>query len=226
MSAYRLLLITVMLLAAHHTIQGQRISHNQQFETGHVVLTSGDTLRGELYSTKWTAEHSAVFFRANPGDVVRKIPLEELRAVHTIGSRQRILILPVDRYATTAVQNLDWGLVIRQKPAVLLVDMLLEGPTPLYTTTMLGTRHFWVQRNGQPILELTERHYFVKRPTNTIWVDGNMYRDQLSTYFGSCAPAAMAATQTPYTEAGIIAVVQAFNESCLVPNPSSGSDAR
>lgn len=68
-------------------------------------------------------------------------------------------LLPVDRYAETRYSFLNYGDVRRQKPDSVLADVLVLGPASLQGASLEGTEHYWVQRHGQPHLELSGRRY-------------------------------------------------------------------
>ena len=76
------------------------------------------------------------------------------------------------------------------------------------------TKHFFVQRTGQPYLELAARNY-LRRQNGTLGIaDGNNYKGELLLYFGDCGAATSLLPTTLFTAEGLTRVVQAYNAQC------------
>ena len=86
---------------------------------------------------------------------------------------------------------------------------------PLLRVVGFGTVHYLFRRPNQPILDVCERKYLRRGLRGSLLLaDGNNYRAQLGRYFGDCPAAGAAAETIPFTAAGLVTVVQAYNETC------------
>lgn len=190
-------------------------AHGQVFERGYVVTTAGDTLRGELENRFWQGPPDGVTFRTAPDAPARLFPRTRVRAFRLEGGRYfRAEVLPLDRNAQTNVANLPTRLVITQRPDSLLAEVLVNGPVPLLRAVVDDVTHYFVQRPGQPFLELVERRYLLDTNGHQRIVNANNYRSQLTVYFGDCPAAVAAAGTASFSAKGLAAVVQAFSGQC------------
>ena len=189
----------------------------QRFDPGFLVKTTGDTLRGEIENDFWVQPPLTVRFRSAPDATLATYETTEISSLALTNSRYfRRELLPLDRSAETQKALLPNGLVFNQKPESVLAEVLIEGPASLLRMALPGAVHYWVRRENQPFIELTERLYMRRINGRLNIVDGNNYKAQLYTYFGDCASVAQAAQATPYTAAGLISLVQAYNQECAV----------
>lgn len=188
----------------------------QVFEPGYLVLSPGDTLRGELENEFWSDPPKMVRFRPTAAAPIVTYRASQLRAVQLASGRlMRRELLPIDYAATKNPGQLVYGLTMQQQPDSLLADVLVEGPATLLGVEWGQVRHFFVRREQRPYLEMTERRYLDNGgPNGVVLRDGNNYRGQLSLYFGDCAPAVAAADRAQFTATDLIGVVQAYNEQC------------
>ncbi|GAB3837142.1 hypothetical protein GCM10028821_36850 [Hymenobacter jeollabukensis] len=185
------------------------------FEPGYLVLSRGDTLRGEVENAFWTDPPKTVRFRPAATAAVASYRAAQLRAVQlTSGRLLRRELLPIDYSAVKHASQLGYGLIIRQQPDSVLADVLVEGPATLLSVVWGQVQHFFVRREQRPWLEMTERRYLDNNVPNVRIRDGNNYQGQLGLYFGDCTPALTAARQAKFVAPDIIGVVQAYNERC------------
>lgn len=187
----------------------------QTFELGYLVLSHGDTLRGEVENGFWEDPPKKVDFRNNATAPITTYAARQLRSVYLSSGRLlRHELLPIDRYAETRTDRLLPHLRRNQQPDSVLTDVLVMGEASLLGVTLDQVKHFFVRRQQQPYLELTERKYLQLRNGHQYEVDANDYRTQLLVYFGNCAEAIQAADAAPFTAAGLTRVVQAYNLRC------------
>ncbi|GGE98316.1 hypothetical protein [Hymenobacter cavernae] len=192
-----------------------RLSYAQQFEPGYLVLSHGDTLRGEVENEFWEEPPTAVRFRKAPDERLQSFPAGQLRSVClSTGRLLRRELLPIDRYAEVRLQYLTTGVPHKQVPESVLADVLVEGPASLLGIIINETKHFFVRREGQPYLEMAERHYLASQNGQMNVFDGNDYKSQLLVYFGDCESAVKASETVPFTAEGLKKVVQAYNLQC------------
>lgn len=188
----------------------------QVFEPGYLILSRGDTLRGEVENEFWSSPPKVVRFRSTAPAPIRTYRASQLRAVQlTSGRLLRRELLPIDYSASTNAAQLEYGLIIRQQFDSLLADVLVEGQASLLRVEWGQVQHFFVRREQRPYLEMTERRYLDNSSHNGVSLrDGNNYRGQLNIYFGDCAPAVAVADRAQFTAADLIEVVQTYNEQC------------
>lgn len=135
------------------------LAHGQVFEPGYLVLSHGDTLRGEVQNDFWEEPPTAIRFRSSPA-AVTTYPVRQLRSVYlSTGRLLRHELLPVDRYAEARLQYLTTSVPHHQVSDSILADVLIEGPASLLGVILNETKHFFVRREGKPYLEMAERRY-------------------------------------------------------------------
>lgn len=192
-----------------------QLAWSQVFEPGYLVMSPGDTLRGEVENTFWEEPPAAVRFRATATAPLTTYYGEQIQTLYLSSGRLlRRETLPLDRAAETQVNLLPTNVVRRQKPEAVLADVLVLGPASLRGLTLNGTKHFFVQRTGQPYLELAARNYLVNKDGATRIADANDYKSQLLRYFGDCEAATHQLDQLPFTAEGLTGLVQAYNLQC------------
>ncbi|MDO7876754.1 hypothetical protein Q5H93_18560 [Hymenobacter sp. ASUV-10] len=188
----------------------------QVYEPGWLVRSNGDTLRGEIENGFWREPPPFIHYRATAGSASQLFQPRQLRAVQFTGGRYfRYLALPVDHAAHTHLDRLERGLHYDVQTDSLLAEVLVEGHLSLLRVRLPSATHYFLLQPGHPVLELSERQYLRQLATGS-WAtaDGNNYRGQLGTYFGTC-PAAFAALQhTAFTADDLTAVVLTYNEQC------------
>ncbi|MGI4874165.1 MAG: hypothetical protein ACRYFX_23640 [Janthinobacterium lividum] len=184
----------------------------QVFEPGTLVLTSGDTLRGEIENRYWESNPVAVRFRPISGAVTAYRPGQVRSFCLATGRCFRSDVFPFDKHAETRTTLLRQGLRIAQEDTRLFAEVLVDGPASLLRSSQVGATHYFVRREARPYLELTERRY-LRQNTVTI-VNGNNYVAQLEGYFGDCEAAMQAIQRAPFTAEGLLRVVQAYNQQC------------
>jgi hypothetical protein len=206
----RLLLLLTALLA--YSWQSQA----QVFESGFLVRSNGDTLRGEIENGFWLEPPAFVRYRATPASPSQLFQPRQLRAVSFTGGRYfRFGVYPIDHAAETKLTNLPQGLIYRVSMDSLLAEVLVEGPATLLRIALPSAVHFLLSVPDQPMLELSERKYLGMSENGSLAiVDGNNYRNQLQLYLGTCPAAAAAAQTAPFTAAGMVVVAQAYNQTC------------
>lgn len=123
-------------------------------------------------------------------------------------------LLPVDRYAETRYSFLSYGVIRRQKPESVLIDVLLLGPATLRGASLEETEHYWVQRPGQLPLELSARRYLgIVNGVRSI-LDANDYKSQLLVYFGDCEAVVNLLPTTDFTTEDLVQLVHTYNQQC------------
>ncbi|GAB3590210.1 hypothetical protein GCM10027345_44850 [Hymenobacter daeguensis] len=189
----------------------------QVFEPGYLVLQNGDTLRGEVENRFWEEPPTEVRFRttaAGQGEVYADGQLRNV--VLRSGRMLQNETLPIDRNAETRVDFLPVKVVRKQQPERVLADVLLRGPASLLGITLHSTKHFFVQRPGQPWLELAANNYLLLDRI----ADANDYKSLLLRYFGDCEAATALLPTTDFTADGLRRVVLAFNRKCAGEAPA------
>ncbi|RZK62736.1 MAG: hypothetical protein EOO59_01710 [Hymenobacter sp.] len=186
----------------------------QVLRPGLLVLVKGDTLRGEIEDDSWDEEPTQVRFRPVGGQLV-SYPAAAIKVLQLTGLQYfRREQVPLDRTAQTTIDHLVEGLTFHQQSESLLTEVLVDGPAQLLHTTVGNVQHYFVRRESQPFLELSERQYLRRQDGRLIVADGNNYRFSLQQYFGDCPPAVAAAQRAAFTPAGLAGVVQAYNAQC------------
>ncbi|MDO7850018.1 hypothetical protein [Hymenobacter convexus] len=202
------------------------MAHGQGFERGLVVTTAGDTLRGEIENRFWQAPPENVVFRPAPQASRRTFDKAQLRAFRLEKGRYfRAEVVPLDRAARSRTASLLGKLEFDQRPELLLAEVLVEGPVTLLQAVVDDVTHYFVQRPGQPFLELTERKYLVDKNGQALVVDANNYKSQLTIYFGECPAAVAAAGKASFLAKDLIAVAQAFARNCSATQQAASTTA-
>ncbi|MCB2379012.1 hypothetical protein LGH70_15530 [Hymenobacter sp. BT635] len=206
----RTLLLTVSLVFL------TTLSQAQAFEPGLLVTVANDTLRGEIENSHWVETPTKVRFRNAPAAAVTTYGPEQLRLFRLTGGRYfRSELLPVDRTAETRATYLTQDKAPDQRPETIFAEVLVEGPAPLLRLVTPGATHYFVRRETQGYIELTERR--LVRPDaqgRRTYVDANNYRSQLAVFFSDCPAATQAVATARFTAPDLAAVVQAYNQSC------------
>jgi hypothetical protein len=196
----------------------------QRFEAGFLVKSTGDTLRGQIENNFWVEPPKEVRFRSGPNAAILGVKSEEISSFAlTPGRNFRRELLPLDRYAETQVARLPMGLVFNQKQELILAEVLVTGTASLLRVALQGAVHYWIRREKQEYIELTERLYMRRVNGRLAIADGNNYKAQLSGYFGDCPLVVQTTESTPYTEAGLVRLVQLYNQECAVSR-QAGTD--
>lgn len=196
----------------------------QVFRPGWVLLTQGDTLRGELEDNAWEEAPEQVRFRAAAGAAISTYAVPDIKAFRLREGRYfRYETLPLDREAQKELHYLTYTLKRNPQPEAFLAEVLVDGPASLLRTAVADVQHYYVRREGRPVLELAERYYIREKEGRQKIVDGNNYQGELLTYFGDC-PAAVQAIGR-FDVPALVAVVQAYNRQCAVP-PQPGIEYR
>lgn len=187
----------------------------QRFEAGFVVKSTGDTLRGQIENNFWVEPPKEVRFRASPNAPILVIEPEDISSFAlTPGRYFRREMLPLDRQAETRLAQLPTGLVLNQKSEFVLAEILISGSASLLRVALPGAVHYWIRREDQAYIELAERSYMRQINGRLVIADGNNYKSQLYGYFGDCLRVTQVANSTPYTDAGLISLVQLYNQEC------------
>lgn len=190
-------------------------AHCQTFEPGYLVLQHGDTLRGEVENDFWEEPPTTVRFRTTAATPLATYSGEFIESLYLSSGRLfRRETLPLDRAAETKTDLLAYSVVRRQQPESVLADVLVLGPASLRSLTLSGTRHFFVQRAGQPYLELAARNYLVNKDGATRIADANDFKSQLLRYFGDCEAVTHRLDKTDFTAESLTGLVQAYNLHC------------
>lgn len=200
---------------------GTQLARGQSFEPGYLVLQRGDTLRGEVENVFWEDPPTVVRFRPAASARLVAYAARQLRSVYLGSGRLlRHELLPIDRYAETRLNSLTNGILRRQRPDSVLADVLVLGPATLLGITLSETKHFFVQRPGQPYMEMAGRNYLMQQDGTPHVADANDYKSQLLRYFGDCEAATSLLATTAFTTEGLRRVVKTFNQQCSgVPQP-------
>ena len=170
-------------------------------------------MRGQIENNFWVEPPTVVRFRASPDAAILEAKPHEISSFAlTPGRYFRSELLPLDRSAETLIARLPMGLVFNQKKEVLLAEVLVTGTASLLRADLPGAVHYWIRREEQEYVELTERLYFRRVNGRLAVVDGNNYKAQVAGYFGDCPLVGQAAESTPFTEAGLIGLVQLYNQ--------------
>lgn len=197
----------------------------QHFEPGHLVQANGDTLRGEVENSFWSAPPTFIRFRPTAQSPERRFQPHQLRSVQLSSGRYfRYEGLPIDHAAETRPTYLKEGNLTDIRTDSLLAEVLLDGPATLLRVVQPGTTHFLLQRAGMPVLDLRERQYLRRLPNQSLaMTDGNDYRSQLELFFGDCPAALKLLPVTAFTAKALMAVAQAYNETCAPARQSGRS---
>ncbi|WP_201980209.1 hypothetical protein [Hymenobacter rubidus] len=188
----------------------------QVYEPGLLVRSTGDTLRGEIENSFWVEPPTFIRFRLGPTGAVETVKPRQLRAVLLTNGRYfRYEALPINHADETELAHLPHGYATHVKVDSLLAEVLVEGPMTLFRVVRPSSLHLLLHRAGQPMVDLCERKYLRHAPGGGWEVtDGNNYRNQLSLYLSDCPEASQAAKSAPFTAAGVVAVVQRYNQAC------------
>ncbi|TGE18355.1 hypothetical protein [Hymenobacter elongatus] len=195
-------------------------SQAQTFEPGLVVVTSGDTLRGEIENSYWVETPTTVRFRTVPTAEATTYDATQLRLFRLGSGRYfRSESLPVDR--TAGIRNnyqteyLTGQKVAAPKPETVFAEVLIEGPAPLLRLNLARGTHYFVRRENKDYIDLADRQFVrVDQAGQRNIITGNDYRGQLGVLFGDCAAATQAIASAAFTPAGLATVVQAYNQRC------------
>jgi hypothetical protein len=201
-----------LLLSGFLALRPQQ-AQAQAFEPGLVVVSAGDTLRGEVENSYWKEAPASIRYRASAGQPITTYRAQQLRAVSFPQGRyfrREVLPFPTLDAATSGA-----GTASGSQPDSLLAEVLVDGPATLMRVVKAGTAHFYVRRTGQPVVEMSARRVQRKNAQGQlVLVDGNDYRNQLSLYFIDCPTASQAVAKAKFTADGLTSVVQAYNQDC------------
>lgn len=186
----------------------------QVFREGQLVRMRGDTLRGEIEDNAWIEAPQQLRFRPEGGPVVT-YPAADIRSFRVGGQYFRRETVPLDRAAQTNTNQLTEGLVTHQAPESLLAEVVVDGAARLLYTSVGDVPHYFVQRPGQPFIELAARNYLRHSSEGQLVVaDGNNFRAQLLQYFGDCPAVSQLLGAVRFSSPGLAAVVQTYNQQC------------
>ncbi|KUG06395.1 hypothetical protein [Solirubrum puertoriconensis] len=187
----------------------------QVFEPGYVVLAAGDTLRGEVENNYWSAPPKDIRFRPTAQTPPTTYLARQLRGVHLESGRLlRREVLPIDYTVTSDLKRMPEQLRIEQRPDTVLADVLVTGAASLLMIEDGNVKHYFVQREQRPYIELVPRKHRQNQGGITKVVDANNYRGQLELYFLECPSVVAALPKTAFTETGLTNLVQLYNREC------------
>ncbi|MBJ6108016.1 hypothetical protein JAO73_03265 [Hymenobacter sp. BT523] len=211
-----------LLLGALLLVCGAHPAYSQTFEPGYLVLQRGDTLRGEVENAFWEEPAKTVRFR--PTATARPVTYtsQQLRSVGLASGRLlRHELLTIDMDAETRLPYLSHRITHRPRPDSVMADVLVQGPATLLGIVLNETRHYFVQRPGQPRLELAAHNYLLYKDGTERIADANNFRGQLLLYFGDCPAVTALLPGTAFTDEGLRRVVRTYNRACSgVPQPA------
>jgi hypothetical protein len=157
----------------------------QQFEPGYLVQANGDTVRGEVENGFWEDAPTTLRFRQQTAAPIQNRPTRTLRGFGLSSGRQwRAQILTYDAAAESRRDFVQPDAPrTRLVTDTLLTEVLLNGPIGLTVAFRGSSPHYFVQRAGQPPLELVNRVYSRtgsngRQMLSTV----NNYREQLRMY--------------------------------------------
>ncbi|MBD2722072.1 hypothetical protein [Hymenobacter armeniacus] len=204
-----------LLLGALLLVCGAHPAYSQTFEPGYLVLQRGDTLRGEVENAFWEEPAKTVRFR--PTATARPVTYtsQQLRSLGLASGRLlRHELLTIDMDAETRLPYLSHRITHRPRPDSVMADVLVQGPATLLGIVLNETRHYFVQRPGQPRLELAAHNYLLAKDGRERIADANNYKSQLLLYFGDCEAVTSLLSNTSFTEEGLQRLVRAYNRQC------------
>ena len=188
----------------------------QVYEPGWLLLTTGDTLRGEVENDFWQEPPTAVRFRPLPTSPIQTLQPRQLRAFGLSNGRCfRYEALPVDHAADTRLDMLPRSNYTNVQTDSVLAEVLLTGSVSVLRVYRPGSTHYYFLRTGHLLLALWARRYLAKDHHGG-WraIDGNNYRSQLNTFFLDCPAVSLAAQEAHFTPESLLAVAQLYNEQC------------
>jgi hypothetical protein len=198
------------------------VAQAQVFRPGWVLLAQGDTLHGQVEDVAWEDAPTQVRFRQSAGEAIQAYAPADVRAFRLVGGRFfRYETLPLDRTAQTALHALSYSRERNQHPEAFLAEVLVDGPASLLQTSVNSVQHYFVRREGHPVLELAARNYLQQKDGRQLIMSDNKYQAELLQYFGDC-PAAVQAIGS-FKAAALVGVVQAYNRQCATP-PHAGTE--
>ncbi|KAA9331636.1 hypothetical protein F0P96_15500 [Hymenobacter busanensis] len=196
-------------------LAGISVVSAQVFEPGYLVLSSGDTLRGEVENNFWNDPPTTVRLRSAAGSPAVAYPARRLRAVQlTSGRLLRRELLLIDFGASNNLNKLPGSLIIAQRSDTVLADVFVEGSASLLGIRLGDVKHFFVRREQRAYIELADRQYLAERDGRQQVVDGNNYRNQLLVYFGDCQSVVQALGKTAFMAEALSNLVQLYNQDC------------
>ncbi|UOR07335.1 hypothetical protein MUN82_09600 [Hymenobacter aerilatus] len=180
-----------------------------------MVLSTGDTVHGEIENAFWEEPPSTIRFRTTATARPTSYKARQLRSLYLSSGRLlRHELLPLDRAAEVRFDHLSPKLERRQQPDSVLADVLVLGPATLLGAVLNENNHFFVKRPGEPYIEMTGRRYLLTKQRLTQVMDANDYKSQLLRYFGDCEAATNLLDQSTFTEESLRRIVTAFNRQC------------
>jgi len=207
-----MLLRTLLLLCF---LVGAFGSRAQVYQPGWLLLTAGDTLRVEIENNFWQESPAAVRFRPTATAASQLLQPRQVRAFGVSGRHFRHAALPVDHAADTRLDHLPHGNYTKLQTDSVLAEVLLTGPVSVLRVYRPGSPHYYFLRPDRPLQAVWPRRYLNKAPDGQLRAtDGNNFRSQLGSYFLDCPAAALAARQATFTPESLLAVAQAYNETC------------
>ncbi|UYZ58824.1 hypothetical protein [Hymenobacter latericus] len=202
-----------------------RSASAQVFEPGYLILTAGDTLRGEVENNYWSAPPKEIRFRPHAQTPPAPYLARQLRGVHLGSGRLlRREVLPIDYTVTSDLKRMPEQLRIEQRPDTVLADVLVTGAASLLLIEDGNVKHYFVKREQQPYLELAPRKYRQNLGGVVKVVDANNYRGQLEVYFLDCPAVVAALPKTAFTETALANLVQRYNRECSAARQPGSSN--
>lgn len=148
-------------------------------------------------------------------------PARQLHSIYLSSGRLfRQELLPIDRYAEARLDRLLPHVRHHQQLESVMADVYVTGTASLLGVTLDAVKHFFIQREQRPYLEMTERKYLALQNGTQYVADANDYRNQLLGYFGDCEATAEIIKTAPFTAVGLTQVVQAYNVQCSASHQS------
>lgn len=191
----------------------------QRFERGYLVRGYGDTLRGELENGFWEEAPTSLRFRTSATAGIQTWPTRSLQGFgFSSGRTWRAQLLTYD---AAAESRRDF--VRPDAPRTnlvtdtLLTEVLLDGAVGLSAAFQGSTPHFFVQRSGQPPLELVSRLYLRTNTEGRQMLSAvNDFREQLRHYLHPECPAVAQRLSRLRFEAGPLRdYLSAYAAACL-----------
>ncbi|SNC75778.1 hypothetical protein SAMN06265337_3050 [Hymenobacter gelipurpurascens] len=207
--------VLFLVVATFYTAQAQA----QRFEPGYLVRLSGDTVRGELENGFWEEAPASLRFREQPTGPIQTWPTRSLQSFGLRnGRRWRAQVLTYDAAAESRRDFVRPDAPrTRLVTDTLLTEVLLDGPLGLSVAFQSTTPHYFVQRAGQPPLELVNRLFLrTNAEGRQMLSTANDFREQLRQYLQPDCPAASQGLSRLRFEAGALReYLSAYAVACL-----------
>jgi len=216
----KILIIACILLLANELIASEN-----SFDTGYVVLESGDTLMGYVETNTWRINPTTVTFTSSTinNDTIT-YPLSAIKSFFTSNFVFIKRFVKIDQQINDINDLEDYPQSPFREDTVLL-ELLVGGEANLYSYKEAnGRMHYYIESKVAELQELLNTMYKVKSTTGYEYGKSYVgyskeYKIQLLTSLVGCKAITYNDINIVFKQSALIKLVELYNQ-CMAPNGS------